>query len=51
VPLDIIGEHAEEDVRTHPIGQPVMDRAYLEVDRLDAAECPFDIPYKTPLIS
>src|SRR3954465_2877504 len=37
----IIGEHAEEDVRTYPIGQPVMHRAYLEVDRLDAAECPF----------
>src|SRR5437660_9255168 len=38
VPFQVIGQHAEKDMRTHPIGQPVMHRPDLEIDRLDAAE-------------
>ena len=42
MPLDMVGEHAQEDVGAHPVGQPVVDRPDLEVDRLHAAERPFD---------
>src|SRR3984885_15986874 len=34
----IIGEHAEKDVRAHPIGEPVVDGPDVKIDRLDAAE-------------
>jgi hypothetical protein len=36
VPVDVIGEHAEEDVGAHAVGQPVVDRPDLQVDRLQA---------------
>ena len=29
-------------MRAHPIGQPVMHRADLQIDRLDATEGPLD---------
>ena len=38
VPFDVIGQHAQKHVRAHPIGQPVMHRTDLQIDRLDAAE-------------
>ena len=38
VPLEIIGEHAEQHVSTHPIGQAVMDGSDFEIDRLDGTE-------------
>ena len=40
VPFEIVGQHAEEDMRAHAIGQPVIDRPDLEIDGLDAAERP-----------
>jgi hypothetical protein len=40
MPFEVIGQHAEEDVRAHPIGQPVMDRTDLQINSLDAAERP-----------
>ena len=38
VPLDVIGEHAQEDVATHPVGTVMVDGTNLEIDGLDAAE-------------
>jgi len=38
-------------MRPHPIGQPVIHRADVQIDGFDAAKGSFDIPYKTPLIS
>src|SRR5208283_391798 len=35
VPFEIIGEHAEEDVGTHAVFEPVVDRPDMEVDGLD----------------
>ena len=32
VPLEIIGEHAQQHVGTDPIGQAVVDRSDLEID-------------------
>ena len=43
VPLDVVGEHAQEDVRAHPIGGAVVDRAHLQVDRLERAERALDV--------
>ncbi|MFO1332174.1 MAG: DEAD/DEAH box helicase [Rubrivivax sp.] len=31
VPLDVVGQHAKQDVRAHAIGRAVVDRAYLQV--------------------
>ena len=38
VPFQVIGEHAQKDMRTDPIGQPVVDRADVQIDGLDAAK-------------
>ena len=43
VPVDVIGEHAEEDVRPHAAGEPVVDGADVEVDRLEVAEGALDV--------
>ena len=37
VPLDVVGEHAQEDVGAHARRGPVVDRADLEIDGLDAS--------------
>jgi hypothetical protein len=41
-PLDVIGEHAEKDVGSHSIGQPVMDRPDVKVHPLQTPKRPFD---------
>src|ERR1700677_4656816 len=38
MPLDMIGEHAQEDVGAYAFGGPVADRADLKIDRLQASE-------------
>ena len=43
VPFDVVGEHAQEDVRAHPVGLAVVDRAHLQVDRLERAKRPLDV--------
>jgi hypothetical protein len=35
VPGDVIGEHAEKDMRPHAAGEPVVNGADVEVDRLE----------------
>ena len=42
VPLDVVGEHAQEDVGCYPIGEVVVYGAHLEIDALVAAEGPLD---------
>ena len=42
VPFEVVAEHAQEDVGAHPLGQPVVDRADVEVDGLDRADGPLD---------
>ena len=42
VPFDMAGEHAQEDMSTHPRRQPVMDRAEAQVDGLQAAKGALD---------
>jgi hypothetical protein len=41
VPLEIIGEHAQQHVGTDPIGQAVVDRPDLKIDGLDGPERAF----------
>jgi hypothetical protein len=41
--MDVIGEHAEKDVRPYPAGQPMVDGADVEVDRLERAEGALDV--------
>jgi len=43
MPLDIVGQHAQQDVRAHPTLQPVMDGPHLQVHRLDRSEGPLDL--------
>ena len=43
VPLDVIGEDAEENVGAHAILMAVMDWPDLEVDGLDGAECALNV--------
>ena len=43
VPLDVVGEHAQEDVRPHPVGAAVVDRAYLQVDGLEGPKGALDL--------
>ena len=38
VPLDVISEHAQEDMCPHPISQAMMNRANPEIDGLECAE-------------
>ena len=42
VPFDMVGEHTEEDMGAHPPGEPVVDRANVEVDGLEAAKGSLD---------
>jgi hypothetical protein len=42
MPLDVIGEHAQEDMSAHARRRPVSDRADLEIDGLQATEGPLD---------
>ena len=42
MPFEVVAEHAQEDVGAHPLGQPVVDRADMEVDGLDRADGPLD---------
>jgi hypothetical protein len=51
VPLEIIGQHAQEHVRPHPALQPVIDRPDIQIDSFDATERTLDLPYTMPLIS
>src|SRR6478736_59693 len=43
VPLEIIGEHAQQHVGTDPIGQAVVDRPDLKIDGLDGPERAFGL--------
>ena len=43
VPLDVVGEHAQEDVGAYPCLEAVANRTHLEVDGLDRTKCPFDL--------
>jgi len=38
VPLQIIGQHAEQDVRAHPRCGPMEHRTQFEIDGLQRAE-------------
>ena len=42
VPLDVVGEHAEEDVGADAVGASVVDRSDLEVDGFEGAEGALD---------
>ena len=42
VPLDVVGEHAEEDVGSDAVRSSVVDGADLEVHRFEASEGAFD---------
>ena len=42
VPLDVVGQHADEHVGAHAVFQVVVDRADLQVHRLEAAEGTLD---------
>jgi hypothetical protein len=48
--LDMVGEHAQEDVGAHPRRRPVEDRPQVDVDRLERSERALDTPYVLPLI-
>ena len=41
VPLDVVGEHAEEDMRSDPLLEAVVDRPHLEVDCFQATKRAF----------
>jgi hypothetical protein len=43
MPLDLVGDHAQQDVRTHPVFEAMVNRADFEVDRLKTAEGLFDL--------
>ena len=43
VPLDVVGQHAEQHVRSHPVGPPVVERPDLQVHRLEAPKRPLDL--------
>ena len=43
VPLDVIGEHAQEDVRAHAALESVMDRTDLQIHGFQGTERPFDL--------
>ena len=42
VPFDVVGEHAQEDMRAHPVAGVVVDGTHLEVHGLEAAEGTLD---------
>jgi hypothetical protein len=41
VPLDVVGEHVHEDVGAHARLEPMVDRADLQVHRLEGAKSAF----------
>ena len=43
VPLDVVGEHAQQDVRPHPVGAAVVDQAHLQVDGLEGPKGALDL--------
>ena len=43
VPLDVVGEHAQQDVGAHPVGAAVVDRPYLQVDGLEGPKGALDL--------
>lgn len=42
MPFNVVGEHAQQDVRTHPIGAAVVDRTHLQIHRLERAKRALD---------
>src|SRR6202043_28981 len=42
MPLDMIGEHAEEDMSAHSVCGPMPDRPDFQIDALQGPERPFD---------
>src|SRR5436189_3526195 len=42
VPFDMAGEHAQEDMGAHPGRQPMVDRAQVQIDGLEAAKGALD---------
>ena len=42
MPLDLIGQHAEQDVRTDSGLKSMVDGADMQVERFHGAECPLD---------
>ena len=42
MPLDVVGEHAKEDMGSHTVRGPMADGADIEVDGLQAAESALD---------
>ena len=43
VPLDVVGQHAEDKRSAHPIGRAMVDRARHEVDAFDGVEHALDV--------
>lgn len=43
MPLRVIGQHVEEDMRTDAIGEVVVDRPDFLIDAFVATEDPFDM--------
>jgi len=43
MPLDMVGEHAEEDMSPHPVRGPMPDRPDVQIDALQGSERPFDV--------
>jgi hypothetical protein len=41
VPLDVVGEHVQEDVGAHARLEPMVDRPDLQVHRLEGAKSAF----------
>ena len=40
MPLDVVGQHAQEHVGANPVGEPVVDWPDVQIDRLEAAKRP-----------
>ena len=43
VPLDIVGEHAQEDVRPHAVFQMMVDGSDMQIDGLHRTKRPLDL--------
>ncbi|EXI77322.1 MAG: hypothetical protein AW12_03119 [Candidatus Accumulibacter sp. BA-94] len=43
MPFNVIGEHAQEDLRPHPLGAVVEDGSPLQIDHLDRTEGALDL--------
>ena len=39
MPLHVVRQHAQQDVCSHPVIQPVVDRANMQVNCLEASPC------------